>query len=592
MMRSMLLFGTVGSLLLAAGGRLAFIEQSQGATLRAQAVRQQTSERIIPALRGAILDSSGRTLAQSIRHESVFVDPALVLDVDADAELVAPILGMKPTEVREIIESRRERRFAWIKRAVGDAEADGLRELIRERGLDAFGLLRESRREYPFGRTGSHLLGFVGAEHRGLAGVEQAFDATLAGRDGRRVATVDVRRRTLSTPPDTYEPPVDGDSVVLTIDSYLQQRTEHHLRQAVERPEVRAQWGCAVLLDPRTGEVLALATYPDFDPADAIPYGLRGAALLQAQERLRNRAISDSFEPGSIFKPFIAGPAFDAKLVGLDDVFQIDGPARNFGRRTLHDTHAYGALPLYEVISKSSNIGMALLGNRLGNQRLYEFVRGFGFGDPTGLPLPGEHDGIVHELEHWTSYSTNSIPMGQELSVTPIQVAAAFAVFANDGVLYRPRVVRGVMSSAGEIVEDLSRPIPIRRVMDPAAARTFRLRALAEVVASGTGRQAALPGYQVFGKTGTAQVARADGRGYIPNTYTGSFVGGAPAADPAVVALVSIRTAHSRMYYGGSVAAPAVGAILADALAYMQIPPDDSLLSQPARGEPREVQYD
>ncbi len=592
MMRTLLLFGTVGTLLMAAGGRLAIIEQSQGAALRAKAVRQHTSERVIPAVRGAILDSSGRTLAQSSWSQSVFVDPALVLNAEADCALIAPLLGMKPAALRQIIEQRREQRFAWVKRGVSGAEADGLRQVIRERGLEAFGLLREARREYPFGRTAAHVLGFVGAEHRGLAGVEQTFDAALAGRDGRRVATVDVRRRTLSAAPDAYEPPVDGQNVVLTIDSFLQQRTEYHLARAVERPEVHGAWGCAVLLDPRTGEILAMATYPDFDPAEAIPDGVRGAALTQAQERLRNRAISDSFEPGSIFKPFIAGPAFDAKLVGLDDVFQINGPARNFGRRTLHDTHAYGSLPLFEVISKSSNIGMALLGGRVGNQRLFEFVRGFGFGDPTGLPLPGEHDGIVHDLQHWTSYSTHSIPMGQELSVTPIQVAAAFAVFANDGVLYRPRIVRGILGRGGEVVEDWSQPVPIRRVLDPEAARRFRRRALVEVVSSGTGKQAALPGYQAFGKTGTAQVARADGRGYIPSTYTGSFVGGAPATEPAVVALVSIRTTHSRMYYGGSVAAPAVAAILADALAYLRVPQELSAEHGPARDESREVQYD
>ena len=260
----------------------------------------------------------------------------------------------------------------------------------------------------------------------------------------------------------------------------------------------------------------------------------------------------------------------------MDEVFEIDGPTRVFGRRTVHDTHTYDELPLHEIISRSSNIGMALLGARCGNERLNEYVRRFGFGQKTGITLPGEHDGLVQRLANWNTYSTQSVPMGQEVAVTGIQMVAAFSALANGGVLYQPRIVRGVVSFDGEVLADYSEPVVVWQVLRPDVVRRFREEALVEVCMSqiGTGKTARIPGYRVFGKTGTAQVAVPGQRGYLPGQYTGSFVGGAPADDPRVVVLVSIYRPSSGKYYGTTVAAPAVGAILADTLAYMQVPPE------------------
>jgi cell division protein FtsI (penicillin-binding protein 3) len=327
-------------------------------------------------------------------------------------------------------------------------------------------------------------------------------------------------------------------------------------------------------MDPHSGEILAMATLPDFDPVEPIAVGLSEQRHREAVERLRNRVVSDSYEPGSIFKPFIAAPAVEAGLLRLDERFAIDGPTHRFGRRTIKDTHTYEKLTGHEIISKSSNIGMGMIGARCGNELLHEFVRRFGFGDPTGVRLPGEHGGLVQSLSRWTDYSTQSIPIGQEIGVTAIQIVTAFSAFCNGGVIYRPRIVRGVIDADGQTFEDNSRPIAVRRVLPEDLAREFRLCALVETVNNGTGDQAQIAGYQTFGKTGTAQVAFPDGRGYMPGEHAGSFVGGAPADDPRVVVLVTMYRPSGDKYYGGTVAAPAVAAIIADTLEYMRVPRD------------------
>lgn len=566
------IFLLAAGVLVSGGARLVQLEVRDGESLRTRAKRQQTATWVIPAQRGEILDCQGRVLAGTVRRPLLFVDPKLVGDLRFEAASVAPILDISPDALETLISADPERRYLVLARDVSDEQVEAFDHVRKTRGLTAFRTSHEPKRVYPYGRLAAQVLGFVGVEQHGLAGIEQSFDTLLRGHDGRGRSTVDARKRRVRSDVDAYVPPTDGATVVLTIDAYLQQRTEQHLKDAVER--FKAEWGTAVLMDPHSGEVLAMATYPDFDPAAPIPPGLDATRRAQAQERLRNRAISDSYEPGSIFKPFLASIALDDGLTRLDEVYAVRGPTRQFGRRTIRDTQPYDALAMREVISKSSNIGMGMLGGRVGNERLNRYVRLFGFGDPTGIELPGEHAGLLQDFSRWTGYSTQSIPIGQEIAATPIQIAGAFCVFANDGVLYRPRIVRGVISSDGRTIRDHTRPVPLRRVVSAESARQFRIEALAETVISGTGKQAAIPDYQVFGKTGTAQVARRDGRGYIPGAYVGSFVGGAPVIRPRAVVLVSLFRPSGGRYYGGTVAAPAAGAILADALNYMRVPPD------------------
>ncbi len=592
-----LLFAVVGVLLAGGAGRLAYLEHSSGPEQRAKAARQQTVTISIPAQRGSILDTRGRVLAGSLRRPSVFVDPFLVADPRFAAYSVAAPLGLDGAELERMLAERglpperpsdrhvaggdqpasesesKQRRFAWVKRYITDAELAAFEEVREIRRLWAFGVQYEPQRHYPHKEMAAAVIGFVSAdrEQRGLAGIELAFDEQLRGTPGSRVSIVDAKRRRLRSDPSQYVPPRDGQNIVLTIDAHIQQCVERHLREGVQLH--KAQWGAAVVMDPLSGEILAMATYPGFDPNERLTAGPGEDAVAKALERRRNRAISDAFEPGSIFKPFIASPAVEAGVTRLDEVFAINGPARQFGSRTIRDVSAYGSLQLREVISRSSNIGMALLGTRAGNERLHEWVRRFGFGDPTGITLPGEHDGLVNDFASWGKMTSQSVPMGYEVAVTPLQMVTALSAIANDGVLYRPRIVRGVIGANAEPVWDNSRPIPVRRVLDASVARRFRLDALVEVVRSGTGKRAAITGYQVFGKTGTAKLA-APGGGYLQGAYVGSFIGGAPAHAPRATVVVSIYRPGGASYYGGTLAAPIAGAMLADTLDYMEVPRD------------------
>jgi cell division protein FtsI/penicillin-binding protein 2 len=588
---SAVLFAVVALLLAGGAGRLAYIEVSKGAVLRASAERQQRATRVIAARRGEILDTRGRVLAGTVRHPSVFVDPGLLQDVRFAAHSLAPILGLDAAGLeRQLSEAQAEgSRFLWLKRRVTPEQLEAVERVTATRHLRAFDSQYEPARVYPQGNVAPHVLGFVGVDRRvppddalpyedlcGREGLEAAYDDFLAGRPGRRTLTVDVGRRAVRAPVDSFLPAIDGAALVLTIDAYIQQVTQKVLAETVAK--YAADWGVAIVFDPWAGEVLAMATIPGYDLDQPVPANFNdlGDAAQQAlRERWRNRAVADSFEPGSMFKPFVASCALADGIVKIDEVFGINGPVRDFGRRTIRDTHPYGALTLHEIISKSSNIGMGMVGGRCGMERLHRFVRMFGFGDVTGIGLPGEHTGLVQDFSRWNpSFSPQSIPIGQEIAVTPIQVVTAFSVFCNGGVLLRPRIVRGIIGPDGTTIADYSRPIAIRRVLDEQTAESFRLRALVETVTDGTGKSAKLDEYQVFGKTGTAQVARAGGHGYQPGKYVGSFIGGAPSDNPRAVVLVSIYKPSKEGYYGGVVAAPAVREILGETLAYMQVPPE------------------
>lgn len=565
-------FALSGLALVAGGGRLVWIQATRGEALRSRATGQERTQVVLPAVRGSIFDTRGRVLAATVRRPSIFADPALISNFAFESAAVGDALGLDPQALEVELLAHRSSRFRWVKRMASDAEGERIRELRHDKLTRAFGVQMEPQRAYPQQRVAAHVLGFVGADGHGLAGIEQAYDDVLRGRPGRRISVVDARRRRrVRTVPEAFEPPVDGSAVVLTIDLNIQQRVEQELRAAFD--EFHPDWAAAVVLDPRSGEVLASAVLPDFDPADPIPDGLDDAQLAAAREHLRNRVVADAYEPGSIFKPFIAGLAYDAGLVGLDEPFEIRGPVRSFGGRLMHDTHAYDTLRLYEIVGFSSNIGMGLIGARVGNARLCEFVRRLGFGDPTGIGLPGESPGMLYPLQQWTRFSTQSIPIGQEVAATPIQLATAFAVFCNDGVLYRPRIVRGVVAPDGSTRIDNSRPIAIRRVMASDTARSFRLKALRHVVTDGTARRLADNEYALFGKTGTAQIAAREGGGYEPDAYVGSFVCGGPVDDPRVVVLVSIYHPHGGKYYGGTVAAPAAARIASSTLAYLKVAP-------------------
>lgn len=562
-------FALVALLLLGGAGRLAYIEYSEGAALRDRAAHQQSAIMTFPPLRGDILDARGRVLAGTSQRPSIFVDPSAVDDPAYLAFSVAPILGLDAEKLEAEIREGAGRGFVWVKRDVSEQELAAFKIVRNARNLRAFGVQTESKREYLDEPLAGQILGFVGGDGKGAGGVELLYDEQLRGEPGFRKSTVDVQRRRLRQDLDDYRAPVDGASVILTIDTYIQQFTERYLEAAVT--EHKAEWGAAIVMDSRTGEILAMANVPRFNPKQPVPAGASEAEVKSALELMRNRAISFSYEPGSTFKPFVASSALNDGIVRLGEIFAINGPRRQFGSRTINDTHAYSSLMLEEIISKSSNIGMGLIGARCGNDRIYRYVRSFGFGDYTGIGLPGEEAGQLNDLSRWTSFSTQSVPIGQEISVTAIQLVTAFNVFCTDGVLLRPRIVRGIVGPDGRPLWDNSNPIPIRRVLEADAARKFRLQSLVQTVVSGTGKTAAIPDYQVFGKTGTAQIADPR-RGYVDHMFTASFVCGAPAGEPRLACVVSVYKPTGPQHYGGQVSAPVAGKILADTLKYMHIP--------------------
>ncbi|MCK6455160.1 MAG: penicillin-binding protein 2 [Phycisphaerae bacterium] len=548
--------------LVALFGRLVSINVREAPRLRALAAEQQRSDIPLPARRGLIVDARGRILAGTSLQHSVFADPKLIPDKQDAASRVAKILGLPALELGQDLVAAGQRRFFVIQRGVNAAQI----EAIRASRISGIGTFEEPVRTYPLGGLAAQIVGFVSRDGRGIAGLEHQCDEWLGGEPGMKTIIRDAARRAFWLARDGYDPPRDGCHIVLTLDAVIQSATERALRSAVV--SFKAESGVAVVLDPRTGAVLAMANEPGFDPNHFQDYAAG------SHWRFRNRIITDPVEPGSTFKPFIASYALAEKVVRLGEVFDCEGGLWRDGKRLLHDHHPYSALTFEEVLIKSSNIGMAKIGKRLGNQRLAAALRTFGFGEKTGIDLDGDNPGIVPGTHAWTSFTTTSIPMGQEIAVTPLQLARAFCSFANGGLLVQPHLIRAVLAPDGTIVEDFASP-PTRRAIPRRAADTMKRNILAAVINSGTGTRAALTRYQVFGKTGTAQIPKPGGGGYIPDAYQSSFIGGAPLEDPRLVVFVSIRKPDRSIgYYGGTVAAPAAREILSEALAYLRVPPE------------------
>jgi cell division protein FtsI (penicillin-binding protein 3) len=495
----------------------------------------------------------------------VFADPSQITERAETAARMAAILQLDAGEVEERIRSSGTPRFCWLKRRVAAAEA----EAVRQASLAGIGLVPEHVRHYPLGSSMGQVIGFVGDEGKGLEGLELSCNDWLAGEDGYRWTLRDTRRRPIraSSDPDREEvKPRDGGHVILTIDSVIQGFVEERLARQVK--EFQAESGVGVVMDPRNGDVLAMACYPPFDPNDF--------RCARPEDR-RNRVVTDMVEPGSTFKPFVASGALVAGVVRPDETIYCHDGLYVIGGRRLHDAFPHGNLTFEQIVVKSSNIGMAILAGRMGNQAIYDTVRGFGFGRPTGIDFPGEAAGSVVPLRLWTSYSTTSVPMGHEIAVTPLQMVTAFSAIANDGVRLKPRLIRARLDDEGSVVDEFTGPEPVGRALPIETARYFTKQVLVAVVnGTGSASNAAIPGYQVLGKTGTAQVPYADRRGYEPNAYLASFVGAAPAEDPQVAVLVMIRKPNPvKGYYGGVVSAPVVGDVLASTLAYLQVPPTE-----------------
>jgi cell division protein FtsI (penicillin-binding protein 3) len=534
--------------------KLFTIQIRQGERLTERASRQY--QRLVPLVsrRGTIYDRGGRELAVSLRAASVFGQPSAVADPAETARALAPILNQPAKEIAAKLGADRTKTFVWLQRQLDPKQAEAIQEL----GLKGIGLVPESRRYYPRQELAAHVLGMVGLEDRGLEGLEHLYDDLLGGRPAFVTAQQDALGR-LVFRQEEPEPKAPIFDLHLTIDEVIQYIAERELARAVERS--RAKAGVAVVLDPWSGEILALANQPTYDP---------NRYKQAAPAARRNRAVADYFEPGSIFKVILAAGALEEGVIRPTDQFFGENGAIEVSGATIRDHEKYGWINVRQILAHSSNVGAIKIGQKLGKSLYYHYISSFGFGTLTGLDLPGETPGLIRRPKAWSALSLSVLSLGQEISVTPVQFTAAFAAIANGGNLLRPHVVRALRSADGKPPREVE-PVVVRRVLSEQTARTL-LEMLTSTVEEGTGKEAALPEYAVSGKTGTAQKVEPTTGKYSHRKIVASFVGAVPAEAPRLVILVAIDEPEI-LRWGGSVAAPAFREIARDALKYLRVPP-------------------
>ena len=520
-----------------------------------QGARQSERTINLDPRRGPILDRNGKPLAVSVDAESLYAVPQDIENPAATAQALARALELDPAERKELtIQLGRSRAFVWVKRKVDPSTAQKVRALQ----LDGIGFLTENRRYYPKRELASQVLGYVGLDNTGMSGVEYAFEELIRGRAAKVVVHADARRRPVG---HTEKPSTDGHTVVLSLDEAVQYVAERELERVVL--ETQSAAGVAIVLDPFTGEVLAMANRPAFNPN-------RFAASPSAS--WRNRAVTDAFEPGSIFKIVTAAAGIQERVVDPDEVLDCGHGTIEIAGVRINDHEVFDKLTFRNAVARSSDIGMIRVAQRVGRENFSRYVRDFGFGAPTGVDLPGESSGLLRATSKWSALSLPSMSFGQEVGVTAIQMAMAAAAVANGGYLMKPLVVRRVEDAEGRVVKEY-KPMVVRRLL---ATETVDVLTdfLKEVVKSGTGRHAAIPGYVVAGKTGTAQKVDASGR-YSMADHVASFVGFAPVSHPALLILASLDSPRGPKNQGGDVAAPLFARIAEAALRQLAVPPDD-----------------
>jgi cell division protein FtsI (penicillin-binding protein 3) len=536
--------------------RLFQIQVLEHSAYEIRAARQSERTVNLAPRRGAILDRNGRQLAVSVDAESIHAEPQSIRDADGEAAVLARALGLSASERHELAaQLRRDRAFVWVRRKVDPGQALAVRALE----LDGVGFLTENRRYYPKRELAAHVIGYAGTDNTGMWGIEYALDDIIRGRAAKVVVRTDARRRPVG---HTEKPSTDGHTVVLTLDEAIQYAAERELEQAVR--ETRSVGGVVVVLAPRTGEILALANRPTFNPNVFGTYD---------PSQWRNRAVADSYEPGSIFKVITAAAALQEHVVTPDEVIDCGGGSIEVAGQRINDLSPHDKLRFRDVIAKSSDVGVIRVAQRLGRENLERYVRAFGFGAPTGVGLPGESGGLLRPLSKWSPLSLASISFGQEIGITALQMAVAVGAVANGGYLMKPLIVRQIEDGAGNVVRSF-KPIAVRRVVDPETADVLT-ELLTGVVRYGTGQRAAVPGYVVAGKTGTAQKIDNTGR-YSQEDHVASFVGFVPAKRPELVILVSLDTPRGPNNLGGEVAAPVFARVAQAALRRLAVPPDDA----------------
>jgi len=501
-------------------------------------------------MRGTIYDSKHRVMALDTSINSVYAVARSIVDKDGVAEQLEKILKVPRLYLQDRL--ARDKAFVWIKRKIGETEADA----IKKADLEGIELIKETQRSYPNDKLLCQVIGFTDMDNHGLEGVELSYNSALCGKDGWKNLLRDARQKLISYYED-YVPAKNGYNIVLTVDEVIQQIAEDAMADIVRTNHPKAIM--IVVMDPYTGRVLAMANYPNFNPNDSKS---RTAAAF------KNRCVTDSFEPGSVFKIVTASAVLEEGVVKPTDTFFCENGEYHTGkRRILHDYHPYGTLSFRDVIVNSSNIGTVKAASKLGPDKMAEYLGKFGMGKKTGIDISGEENGIVRPRKSWTDSDMTTIPMGQGLSVTAIQLASAISAIANGGVLMKPYVVSRIDDPSGQAVTEHV-PVPVRRIMSTRTSDIMK-DILQDVVERGTGKQAKLDGYPAAGKTGTAQKVGGGGH-YEEGKFVASFIGFAPAKRPKLSVVVCVDEPKGN-HFGGVVSAPAFKSIMQRALKYMEM---------------------
>ncbi|HET8577545.1 MAG TPA: penicillin-binding protein [Methylomirabilota bacterium] len=563
--RTLILAAFVACALLGLLGRLSYLQVVKHEEYARLAERQHAKTIPLRPKRGPILDRTGQVLAVSSRAESVYALTGRLDDPERLARRLAPVLGDPVHELAGRLDASRP--FIWVKRRLPPDVSQAVRDL-KEPSL---GFVDESLRLYPNRELAAQVIGFEGIDGRGLAGIEQAWDGYLAGSEGKALVERDALGREVTGAPKVLKPSTPGQGVMLTLDATLQYLAEKEIDVAWRR--TRAKAAMAVAMDPRTGEILALAIRPTFNP---------NSFAAASDDDRRDRAVSDPFEPGSTFKVIMAAAALEEGVVRPTDRIFGENGAITVANATIHDWKKYGWLTFAEVLQNSSNVGSIKVGLSLGRERYYKYITGFGFGAPTGVGLPGESRGQLRPPARWSGLSLATMSIGQEISVTALQMVAAVGAVANGGRLMQPQIIRAALDVQGREVRAFE-PKVLRQVISPETARTLT-ELMTAVVRDGTGHAAAIPGYEVAGKTGTAQKLDPATRRYSHAPGVLSFVGFVPADDPRLVMLVMLDEPKNEKW-GSEAAAPIFAAIGREALRSLNVPPRDSAPVHIVRGE-------
>jgi cell division protein FtsI (penicillin-binding protein 3) len=521
-----------------------------------RALHQQQRSFDLSPKRGIIYDRGGRELAMSIQVDSAFVVPTEAPDLANTISLVARITGDDPRVL--LADCRARKTFCWVARKA-DAETV---ERIKALNLQGIHFQKEPKRFYPKRELAAQVLGYVGTDDQGLSGLERQFNDELSGQPGRLMISVDARKRWYASVEKQPEP---GNNVVLTIDQNIQYIAERELERAMQ--ETKAIAGTVVVENPHTGEILALVNRPTFNPNNKKEI---------RPEALKNRAVSDVYEPGSTFKVVTLSAGLEEKITRPDELFDCQMGSIVINGMRIRDSKPHGVLSVADILAESSDVGAIKVALRLGEDRFYKYIRAFGFGQQTGIELPGETRGLTKPVERWSKVSIGAISMGQEIGITPLQLISLVSTIANDGVRVPPRIVAGTLPAAQTTPQTISfQPAAGMRVISPLTAAQMR-QMMQGVVLHGTGRKAILEGYSSAGKTGTAQKVDPATGAYSKTKYVGSFAGFAPVNNPQIAVAVILDSAVG-LHQGGQVSAPVFQRIMQQVLEYMHVPHDVEL---------------